>query len=95
VHGFCGIWGVLAVGLFSKDKGLFYGAEGSLRLMGVQMLGVVVIILWVSTISGIFFSVSNQLGLLRLQENEEIIGADIHYFGPIELVEYFNKFDNE
>ena len=24
VHGICGLWGVLAVGFFDKDKGLFY-----------------------------------------------------------------------
>jgi ammonium transporter, Amt family len=29
IHGFCGFWGVCAVGLFDKDKGLFF--SGSLN----------------------------------------------------------------
>lgn len=29
IHGFCGIWSVIAVGIFDKDKGLLY--KGSLN----------------------------------------------------------------
>jgi Amt family ammonium transporter len=28
VHGLCGIWSVIAVGIFDKDKGYFYSGNG-------------------------------------------------------------------
>ena len=53
VHGTCGIWGVLAIGLFSRyddaflgrdDAGLFYG--GGFDQLSVQAVMVVIIIAW-------------------------------------------------
>jgi Amt family ammonium transporter len=38
VHGTCGIWGTLAVGLFNMDKGLFTG--NGFGQLGVQFVGV-------------------------------------------------------
>ena len=38
VHGACGIWGTLAVGLLDTEVGLFYG--GGLHQLGIQALGV-------------------------------------------------------
>ena len=29
VHGFCGIWAILAAGIFDQDKGLFYTGQSS------------------------------------------------------------------
>lgn len=29
IHGFCGLWGVLAVGIFDRDQGLIYTASFS------------------------------------------------------------------
>lgn len=34
VHGFCGIWGVIALAFFKADEGIFYGGEKSGRLLG-------------------------------------------------------------
>ena len=33
IHGFCGLWGVLAVGIFDKDMGLIY--SGHFRQLGI------------------------------------------------------------
>ena len=33
VHGLCGLWGLLATGLFDKDKGLFH--SGSVDFLGI------------------------------------------------------------
>jgi Amt family ammonium transporter len=53
VHGFCGAWGVLAVGIFDRDGGL---VTGSSRLLGVQALGVLMLFLWTTTLSlGYFY----------------------------------------
>ncbi|MDR0948619.1 MAG: ammonium transporter [Lachnospiraceae bacterium] len=74
VHGACGIWGTLAVGLFDYNNGLFYG--GGFKLFGIQVLGISVIILWtLVTVSILFFVISKTVGL-RASLQEEIQGLD-------------------
>jgi ammonium transporter, Amt family len=33
VHGFCGVWSIIAVGIFDIDKGLVY--TGSMNQLGI------------------------------------------------------------
>ena len=35
VHGICGLWGLIAVGIFHKEKGVIYGAHNSLQFLGI------------------------------------------------------------
>ena len=35
VHGVCGLWGCIATALFSRDQGLFYLKENSVKFLGV------------------------------------------------------------
>jgi len=78
VHGFCGMWGLIAVGLFDNDKGLFTGAnQANFYFFAVQLLGMVAIIIWVGLISLIFFSIVNCTGLFRVSLTEELLGLDI------------------
>lgn len=95
VHGFCGIWGVLALAFFKIDEGIFYGGENSGKLLGAQIVGLLFIIAWVGILSGIFFAVSKKMGVLRLSASEEIIGGDIHYFGPLEFTGNLYQYDIE
>ena len=44
VHCFCGAVGTLLTGLFDKENGVFYG--GGFHMLGIQLLGVVSVILW-------------------------------------------------
>merc|ERR1719426_362773 len=44
VHGACGFWGVLAAGLFGEGNGAFYGGDQ----LGVQIVGALLIALWIS-----------------------------------------------
>lgn len=83
VHGFCGVWGVLAMGLFNKEKGLLYGGGG--KLLGANALGCVCIIAWTAAVSGIYFFTLKHFGLLRLSQSDELLGGDVHYFAPIEF----------
>ena len=43
------------------------------------------IILWSGGLSAVFFGITRMFGLLRLSEQDEILGGDLYYFGPIEF----------
>ena len=79
VHGVCGAFGTLAVGLFATDGGLFYG--GGFALLGVQAIGVVVVAIWVvGTAFAVFKAVDIIVGL-RVSPKEEHIGLDLEEHG--------------
>ncbi|MDE2670342.1 MAG: ammonium transporter [Chloroflexota bacterium] len=88
VHAFAGIWGVLAVGLFSSEAGmtaagyanpehygLFLGGGGEQLLM--QLIGIAAIVGWTAVTAGIlFFAIKFTVGL-RVSEEEEMRGLDL------------------
>ena len=74
VHGFVGIWGVLAVGIFSTEVGILYGDDGS--QLGIQLLGVLVISLWSGGCGSILFLILKQFNVLRTSKEEELEGMD-------------------
>ena len=86
VHGVCGAFGTLAVGLFSATevdgvvkKGLFYGG-GADQLVS-QLIGVVSIAAFVLITTTILFSVLKATVGLRVGEQEEREGLDTHEHG--------------
>ncbi|WP_010093596.1 ammonium transporter [Ornithinibacillus scapharcae] len=79
VHGLLGIWGTLAVGLFSTSTGLFYG--NGLTQLGIQALGVIAVISWVSITIGGFTYFINKLVPIRVTKEEEIAGLDFTEHG--------------
>ena len=80
VHGTCGIWGTLAVGLFNQEKGLLYG-QGFSQL-GYQIVGVLAFGIFSAVASWILWSVIGALfGGIRVTEAEEIEGLDIGEHG--------------
>lgn len=74
VHFANGIWGTLAVGLFSTDTGLFYG--GGFRQLGVQALGIVAILAYTTVMMLITFTLIKKFHGLRVSPEEEISGLD-------------------
>ena len=79
VHGVCGTFGTVAVGLFAQNGGLFYG--GGLHLLGVQTLGVAVIGLWgFGATYGLFSLLKAAVGI-RVSAEDEVIGLDISEHG--------------
>jgi Amt family ammonium transporter len=86
VHGVCGAWGTLAVGLFAVDGGLFYG--GGLSLFGVQAIGVLAAFTWAFGLGFIMFTLIKKTVGLRVSENEELRGLDIGEHG----MEAYNGF---
>ena len=85
MHGFCGIWGCVALAFFKRTDGIFYGGENAGALLGAQLLGCVCIIAWAGLLSTIFFFAAKKLEVLRLAADDEILGGDLHYFGPMNL----------
>ena len=88
VHGFAGIWGVIAVGIFDNSRGLISSADdGKLGFFGVQILGAFVIIAWVAFVSGTYFFVMKCNcccgNILRVNLLDEVIGLDIAEMGTI------------
>jgi Amt family ammonium transporter len=79
VHGTCGILGTLWVGLAATDGGLFFG--GGTALLTAQVVGILGIAAWVAGASAILFGVLKAIGQLRVPEEEEIDGLDVHEHG--------------
>lgn len=84
VHGICGLWGLLSIGLFAtyddaflgrEDAGLFYG--GGLEQLAVQALMAGIILVWVAVCTGILFFVLKSTIGLRVTAEEEIEGLDV------------------
>jgi Amt family ammonium transporter len=81
VHGVCGAWGTLAVGIFGKSGlGLETNAEW-LRQIGVQALGIVSVFGWVVLTAGIMFLLLKITIGLRVSKKEELQGLDIGEHG--------------
>ena len=86
VHGICGCLGTILTGLLAyydfgngEKLGLFYG--GGIHFLGLQILGVVVVIAWVAVTMTIIFNVLKHTIGLRASAVEEIEGLDIHEHG--------------
>ncbi len=79
VHGTCGVLGTLWVGLAATDGGLFFGGGG--QLLVAQVIGIVGVAAWVAVSTAVLFGTLKALGQLRVSEEEEIEGLDVHEHG--------------
>ncbi|WP_209124945.1 ammonium transporter [Alkalihalobacillus sp. BA299] len=79
VHGICGIWGTLAIGLFSYDVGLFNG--GGVTQLSIQSIGVIAVLLWVGVTSAAVVGIIKLFGPIRVPREVEIEGLDITEHG--------------
>ena len=84
VHMANGIWGTIAVGLFSTGangvgKGLFY--DGGVSQLAIQALGIIAIDAYVLIVMTIVFKLIDKTIGLRVPEQVEIDGLDIHEHG--------------
>ena len=95
VHGCNGLWGMIAVALFSTginpvvdsetgvvlsaQKGLFYG--GGLNMLGTQLIGIVCIAAWTIVCMIALFQILKHTCGVRASRIEEIEGLDKHEHG--------------
>ncbi len=85
VHGVCGIWGTLCVGIFGKaalgleHNGLVYG--GNPTQLGIQFVGsAATVVFVVLSMWGVFKLIDMTVGL-RVSREEELRGLDIGEHG--------------
>jgi Amt family ammonium transporter len=69
VHGVCGAWGTLAAGIFDMG-GL------SLKVIGVQLVGIGACFLWVFPLAFLMFKLIDVVVGLRVSPEEELEGLD-------------------
>ena len=102
VHGICGIWGTLSLGLFASGqygatgplgadnsaplKGLFYG--GGTQVLLAQAIGSACITLATFGAAMVVMLAVNSLGMLRLSPEAELYGMDLHEHGISAYPEY-------
>jgi Amt family ammonium transporter len=102
VHGMCGIWGTLSLGLFAAGKygatgplapdnsaplrGLFYG--GGLTLFKAQFIGSAIITLSTFAVAMLVMWLVHLTGTLRVSEEGELYGLDLHEHGISAYPEY-------
>jgi Amt family ammonium transporter len=102
VHGMCGIWGTLSLGLFASGKfgmtgptgpdlttkltGLFYG--GGTTVLTAQAIGSAITTVATFVVSLVVMYLVNSLGLLRVSKEGELHGLDLHEHGISAYPEY-------
>jgi ammonium transporter, Amt family len=102
VHGMCGIWGTLSLGLFATGqygatgpfaadnsaplKGLFYG--GGTTVLLAQAIGSLIVTLSTFTVAMALMYAVNAMGILRVSKDGEQEGLDLHEHGISAYPEY-------
>ncbi|MEM1058897.1 MAG: ammonium transporter [Verrucomicrobiota bacterium] len=88
VHGTCGIWGVLSVGLLANGKysdvtGVFYDSSVGVGQLGAQVIGILACIVWVFVTSWLVFMFLEKTWGNRTEVADEIAGLDIPELGAL------------
>ncbi|MBF0492979.1 MAG: ammonium transporter [Deltaproteobacteria bacterium] len=102
VHGICGIWGTLSLGFFACGKyglsgplaadnsapltGLFYG--GGTQVLLAQALGSFIVTATTFISALLVMYAINAMGILRVSEEGELRGLDVHEHGISAYPEY-------
>ncbi|MBI3475863.1 MAG: ammonium transporter [Acidobacteria bacterium] len=102
VHGICGIWGTVSLGLFACGKygatgplapdnsapltGLFYG--GGFRLLEAQAIGSLIVTATTFSVALAVMYAVNATGTLRVSAEGELYGLDLHEHGIPAYPEY-------
>lgn len=96
VHGTCGIWGCLSVGLLANGRygedwgveghrvvGFFYDSSFGAGQLMAQVVGILACIVWVFLTSLIVFYLLEKITGNRTEVSDEIVGLDIPELGAL------------
>jgi Amt family ammonium transporter len=102
VHGLCGIWGTLSLGFFASGqfgatgpfaadnsaplKGLLYG--GGFTLLTAQLIGSAIVTVSTFAVALTVMYLVNATGQLRVSQEGETLGLDLHEHGISAYPEY-------
>lgn len=102
VHGICGIWGTISLGLFASGeygatgpfaadnsaplKGLFYG--GGTQVLVAQLIGSAITVVATFSVALAVMYALNSVKLLRISKEGELEGLDLHEHGMNAYPEY-------
>lgn len=100
VHGVCGAWGTLSLGIFAQDifapgttgDGLLFG--GGAQLFIAQLVGVLAVLAWCLFTGFLLFTIVKSTIGLRVSQKEELRGLDIDEHG-MEAYSGFQIFSTE
>ncbi len=94
VHGVCGAWGVISVGLFADGTygngwngiagnvtGLFYG--GGFGQLAAQMAHAILGFIWAFGLAWLLFTVAKRFMKIRVSPEVELEGLDVPEFGAL------------
>lgn len=85
VHFFCGMWGIIAAGLFAETNnvslmydtescGLFYGCGNGWNQLAANVVFMLAVIAWAGTMAFIFYGLTSYVRVLRVDANDECSG---------------------
>ena len=102
VHGMCGIWGTLSLGLFASGQygvtgvfaadnsapltGLLYG--GGTKVLAAQVVGSAIVTVATLAVGLVVMYIVNGIGILRVSAEGERYGLDLHEHGISAYPEY-------
>jgi Amt family ammonium transporter len=81
-HGICGLWGLLAVGLFANGEYLEVAGliAGETTTLVAQLISIVAVVAWTGITSAVIFGVLRATMGLRVPEADEDAGVDASEF---------------
>ena len=65
----------MIIGIFDKTSGVIY--SGSLKQLGIQVLGLCAIGLWGGLLAGCFFFMMKKIDRLKVGKVYEVLGLDV------------------
>lgn len=87
MHGACGVWGCLSVGIFAEARNICraYGQCNNVvsggRQFAVQLGGITAIVAWTCVTCGVMFFALAKAGVMRVSAEEEAMGLDFTEHG--------------